>query len=73
MPGRDGTGPLGRGAMSGNGFGLCTRANTGRRKGFCRKITDDMTFSSTKKELLFEQKEFLEKKLNLINKQINSQ
>ncbi len=27
MPRRDGTGPMGQGAMSGRGFGFCTRAN----------------------------------------------
>ncbi len=30
MPRRDGTGPMGRGAMTGRGLGLCTEANTGR-------------------------------------------
>ncbi len=27
MPGRDGTGPLGRRALSGRGLGVCTRTN----------------------------------------------
>lgn len=29
MPGRDGTGPMGRGAMSGRGFGFCNGVNAG--------------------------------------------
>ncbi len=29
MPGRDGTGPLGQGAMTGRGFGVCSGVNTG--------------------------------------------
>ena len=29
MPGRDGTGPMGRGTMSGRGLGVCNGANTG--------------------------------------------
>ncbi|MDD2294724.1 MAG: DUF5320 domain-containing protein [Eubacteriales bacterium] len=29
MPGRDGTGPLGQGAMTGRGLGVCTGANVG--------------------------------------------
>jgi len=45
MPGRDGTGPLGAGAMTGRGMGFCAspeQANyrTGRRLGFgiaCRR------------------------------------
>ena len=30
MPGRDGTGPMGRGAMSGRGLGACNGTNTVR-------------------------------------------
>lgn len=30
MPGRDGTGPMGRGAASGKGLGFCTGAYAGR-------------------------------------------
>lgn len=36
MPGRDGTGPFGQGAMTGGGFGLCAvnrRAGRGMRRG----------------------------------------
>ncbi len=29
MPGRDRTGPLGQGAMTGRGFGVCSGMNTG--------------------------------------------
>lgn len=30
MPGRDGTGPMGRGAMSGRGLGVCNGTNVVR-------------------------------------------
>ena len=30
MPGRDGTGPMGAGPMTGRGFGICTGANAVR-------------------------------------------
>ncbi|WP_368293632.1 DUF5320 domain-containing protein [Dehalobacter sp. TBBPA1] len=81
MPGRDGTGPLGRGAMSGKGLGLCTGVNAarngngsglGRRRGYGRNLADNMMLSSSRKELLLSQKELLEKRLHLINKQIES-
>ncbi|NLI90921.1 MAG: DUF5320 domain-containing protein [Peptococcaceae bacterium] len=81
MPRRDGTGPLGRGAISGRGLGLCNRMNAarngigsgfGKRRGYDRDFADDMIHSASRKELLLDQKELLEKRLNSINRQIES-
>lgn len=33
MPGRNGTGPMGIGAMTGGGFGLCTGLNVAKKYG----------------------------------------
>jgi len=43
MPGKDGTGPMGRGAMTGRGLGYCTGIGSGRygagiRRGFGRGL-----------------------------------
>ena len=71
MPGRDGTGPLGGGTMTGRGFGLCTGNNPvrlGPRLGFrCNS-----TIPKSQKELLSMQKERLENSLDFINKQLDS-
>ena len=64
MPGRDGTGPLGMGAMTGRGLGL--RFGSGCRRSF------GIAISKSQKELLAEQKDLLESRLNVINKQIQS-
>lgn len=87
MPRRDGTGPLGCGAMSGRGLGVCTGANAvkygaglgvglglglGCRRGFGRNFIADPTMSKTQKELLTEQKELLESRLDVISKQLES-
>ena len=89
MPGRDGTGPMGRGAMTGRGFGICTDANAaeygmgfgfgrglgcrrGFGRGFARNFQLNQTPSKTQKEMLTEQKEFLEGRLNMISKQLES-
>lgn len=82
MPRRDGTGPMGRGSMTGRGMGPCCNANDvgGRglglglacRRGFGRRGNfNNITDSKNEKELLREQKEILEHKLNLINEQLN--
>ena len=84
MPGRDGTGPRGLGAMTGRGLGVCLGANSvrrvsrprlglglglGRRSGF-RGIFADPAESMTQEELLKEQKELLQNKLDAVNSQL---
>lgn len=83
MPGRDGTGVMGRGAKSGRGLGNCMRANAVRNgaglglgSGFRRgtpNFSADSTVTKTQKELLQEQKELLESRLESISKQLESQ
>ena len=87
MPRRDGTGPMGRGSMTGRGFGVCTGAKAsgfGRGMGMglglgfrgCRRgfgfsgVTVNNVASTSDKECLAEQKDLLEKRLELINKQL---
>ena len=80
MPGRDGTGLMGRGARSGKGLGNCREANAVRNgaglgQGYRRGTPNflaDLTASKTPKERLQEQKELLEGKLNSISKQLES-
>lgn len=79
MPGRDGTGPLGQGAMTGRGLGVCVgegRAVYGRGLGLgcgrgfnCRRAITPVYTDS--KETLAEQKAVLEARLDAINKQLN--
>lgn len=77
MPGRDGTGPLGQGAMTGRGLGVCggeSRPLYGRGLGLgrglnCRKVINSVYADS--KEELTEQKAVLEARLEAINKQLN--
>ncbi len=85
MPGRDGTGPLGYGQVSGRGLGLCTGANGaglglgfGRGRGFgCRRgygvnFAADPATARTQKDLLEEQKELLQNRLDIISKQLEN-
>lgn len=94
MPGRDRTGPLGQGEMTGRGLGLCNGENTnlygsglgrglGRgirrgagmgfasRRGFGR-YTAGFYETKTDKELLTEEKNWLENRLNAISQQLSS-
>ena len=76
MPRRDGTGPLGQGAMTGRGLGLCTNSNNqtyGYGRGFglgrgnnCRRNT-----IQTNRNALTEQKKILEARLAEINQQLD--
>ncbi len=66
MPGRDGTGPMGQGAMTGKGIGYCVGNNASRKLGLsyrrgCNK------FISTESE---SQNELLHNRLNTISQQI---
>ncbi len=88
MPKRDGTGPMGQGAMTGRGMGICNGGayvpfgngiGYGRRSGInCRRgyrgyYYTDVSLLQTQPELLKEQKELLERRLKEINHQIDQQ
>ncbi len=91
MPRRDGTGPMGEGAMTGRRLGFCpgTKAikyGTGLGLGFGlgltrrrrfrdgsgRRIASNQTFSKTQKMTLLEQKNLLQKRLEVIEKQLEN-
>ncbi len=87
MPGRDGTGPMGYGTLTGRGFGGCLGAKAvpygtgfglGLRRGFgCmhgfgRPLTDDQAAAPTRRELLTEQKRKLELSLEAVNKSLEN-
>lgn len=78
MPGRDGTGPMGFGQMSGKGLGLCSGPNmTSRGSGFgrgfktryCRNFAF-CTNADSEKEFLSLQKNLLESKIDYINQKL---
>lgn len=78
MPGRNGTGPIGQGAMTGRGLGFCQvnsvgfgrgmGANNRCQRGFRRFNIEENIVSE--KEYLQKQKDLLQEKVDLINKQI---
>jgi len=81
MPRRDGTGPMGVGTMTGRGFGICAdgngkglgfknRGSYGCKRGFGGGFANNNATEPAAEELLVEQKNFLEKKLEFINKQL---
>lgn len=88
MPGRDGTGPMGRGSMSGKGFGVCNEANMGGYGvGFGRGLGLGTGFGCKRgfggpfagetvvlsdKEILSNQKELLQKRLDMVSKQLEN-
>ena len=80
MPRRDGTGPLGLGAMTGGCFGNCNSNNTrlglgrgfGCGDGFRRNMLSHPEASITQKDVLTEQKSFLENRLEIVNRQLES-
>lgn len=76
MPGRDGTGPMGFGQMSGKGLGLCSGLNMTRRgfgrgfkTGYCRNFAFS-TNADSEKEFLSQQKSLLESKIDYINQKL---
>ncbi len=84
MPGRDGTGPMGLGTMTGRGFGPCACAAPARQGlglGFGRRHCFRGGFGAgyahsqgiTRNELLKEQKEFLQRRIELIDKQMTNE
>lgn len=83
MPGRDGSGPVGRGAMTGRGLGYCTgvlaaRYGVGRRlgygmgygRGYRRYCVPESIGPRDQREFLEEEKELLENRLSALNKQL---
>lgn len=85
LPRRDGTGPLGVGAKTGRGFGLCTGIKAAkygiglgmglglaRRGGFGGKrfFFEDNESSLSQKEFLEEEKSLLQNRLDLIEGQL---
>ncbi|MDD3946884.1 MAG: DUF5320 domain-containing protein [Clostridia bacterium] len=80
MPGRDGTGPLGQGAMTGRGLGVCSGVNRpvygrgfgmGFGRGYnCRRVPYYPVYADSKTNLE-EQKAALEARLDEINRQLN--
>jgi len=82
MPGRDGTGPIGAGPITGRGLGFCTGAGLGLglgpgcRRGFGggygRGFAINWTAPKTQKEMLQEQKGLLESRLKIIDNQLEN-
>lgn len=81
MPGRDGTGPMGQGSMSGRGLGLCSGTpirkcgyglGRGLRQGYGRNCFSYSPNSESEKQLLSEQKDLLESRLDFINKKLEN-
>jgi hypothetical protein len=80
MPRRDGTGPMGQGAMTGRGLGRCSGASgsqgggygRGLGRGFAGEAVDTEASLKTRKELLEEEKEFLLKRIDEIDKELES-
>ena len=85
MPRRDGTGPMGQGAMTGRGKGICNGgaympygygvgygrgAGISCRRGYGRYYYADAPIFQSQPELLKEQKDFLERRLKEINNQL---
>ncbi|NMB04212.1 MAG: DUF5320 domain-containing protein [Tissierellia bacterium] len=70
MPGRDGTGPLGGGPLTGRGLGLACRRGFGRGSGFGYRINP--VSPTSQKELLKEQKKLLQERLEAIDKDLDS-
>lgn len=83
MPGRDGTGPAGTGAMTGRGVGFCIGAGFGlgqglgtacRRgfgRGFRRFAVRDQISPENRKKILQAQMDALKNRLSVIDSQMN--
>lgn len=72
MPGKDGTGPLGQGPMSGRGMGLgCRGSGRASGRGFYRLDYGSLD-EGTERSLMERRKGFLETQLDLINKRLSS-
>ncbi len=86
MPGRDGTGPQGLGTMTGRGLGPCAGSQSvgrgcglglglGRRNGFRGGFGRASAGwqSLNQRETLLEQKELLQRRIALIDKQLTDE
>lgn len=78
MPGGDGTGPMGRGPMTGGGWGCCPGGapsvyGLGRRlgRGYRRYLNAAEPDGLSQKEILETQKEVLKARLGIISKQLD--
>lgn len=80
MPRLNGTGPMGAGAMTGRGMGCCSKSNAGlefygrrmgRGFGFRRFYAAPDATPEQTKDILEQQKSFLERELASIDEQIN--
>jgi hypothetical protein len=74
MPGRDGTGPLSEGPMTGRGLGVCNASDTGRGLGIgrrcrCLRLTAD-TILGANKNTLQRQKKILQSQLEKIERRL---
>ncbi len=70
MPGRDGTGPLGLGGMTGRGLGFCSGLGLGYncRRGRFLNITPS---ESMEKEILSAERDYLEARLSTIKERLD--
>lgn len=81
MPGRDGSGPTGRGAMTGRGLGYCTgstRYGYGRPRGLglgygrgYRRFAVEPMEPRLEKELMEEEKELLQRRIEILSKRLD--
>ncbi len=73
MPRRDGTGPLGQGALTGRGFGFCSTKKAEREGayGFGAGLRRRECRRALSRELLTVQKAALESRLEEINSQLD--
>lgn len=76
MPRRDGTGPTGQGAMTGRGLGYCATGrplarNFGRGMRLGRGFGYNYGYVANDKESLKAEKEYLQNRINDIDKELN--
>ena len=82
MPGRDGSGPMGQGALTGRGFGSCGTSRTARgfgrgfgmRRGFGRNYSEAPVEYTKDQEVadLKAEKEILERNLKSLNERMEN-
>ncbi|MTI68460.1 MAG: hypothetical protein FH753_17915 [Firmicutes bacterium] len=77
MPGRNGTGPIGEGPMTGRGFGFCSngkkpfRRGLARRNGFRGRFRVNLT-KEEEKQYLNEEKDIIKEQLSNIEKRLTN-
>lgn len=81
MPGRNGTGPMGQGSMTGRGLGVCNGVNAvgygagagfGCRRGFGMNFIAQPVATRSQKEFLTEQKDLLQSRIDILSKQLEN-